>query len=926
MGKEVLLRLLGGLGCAALLLSAHAAAAQTTDSRLRPPVGDEARIEAELPALLALKEALDAGRHHEADTLIETLLPRYEREFGPAHAITLTVVNNLGLLRRAQGRLDEAEPLLLRALQERSRTMGASSQFALQSAHSLAALYQRQGRLDDAEQLALSTLAALEQEGKASDIWAISARNLLGELAFARNSPAEAVSFFTKAEELAVATFPDSPLVFEAQDGLSSAFSALGRLAEAQAVAERGLAGREQVLGRDHPATLLSINNLANIYVAQERFDRAEPLYVRSLARSTAQLGPHHPDTMASAENLASLRLRRDPNGGEALAPALQMVEALRARRNGLTATIFGEAQRRREWSRPDNSRRFALFIDAIVAATKAGTLSEADAYGDVFYALQEALTGSAQVAIARSAARRYASAADRALPALLDERDRLAERWRASGDQLVEFATSAGAGAAERLQQGRDDQAEVEARLSAIDDRLRREFPDYFQLIRPEPLQGPAAQQLLGPEDALLLVVPYDRGTHIFAFGDDEARFARSDQGTEQIAGLVARLRWEAGAQSNISEEQEREWTYARPSSGAMSFHRETAFELYEQIVRPVAQTLVGKRRLFIVTAGPLAALPFSLLVSEAPQGSDDDPAALRATRWLGNDMALVHVPSVRALSQLMNKGDRPSGGSFIGFGDPVLDGAGTDRRSRGAARLPTAEEIFTPAASPSAKMLADVAALRRLDRLPGTGRELATIGSIFGAQHTRLYTAEAATERAVYGARLREAAVIAFATHGLTPADAVPTGASTVHASEVFQLAEPGLVLTPPAEASEDDDGFLTASEVATLDLNADWVILSACNTATGDADSEGLSQLARAFFFAGARNLLASHWPVDDDVAARLTSRTLVLQRSGLTRAEAFRRAMGEIRNNPGNDAKASWAHPFFWAPFVLVGEGS
>jgi len=208
----------------------------------------------------------------------------------------------------------------------------------------------------------------------------------------------------------------------------------------------------------------------------------------------------------------------------------------------------------------------------------------------------------------------------------------------------------------------------------------------------------------------------------------------------------------------------------------------------------------------------------------------------------------------------------------------------------------------------------------------LPGTGRELATIGSIFGAERTRLFTGAAATERAVYGANLRDAAVIAFATHGLTPADSVSAGASRTYASEVFQLAEPGLVLTPPEQASEDDDGFLTASEVATLNLNADWVILSACNTATGDADSEGLSQLARSFFYAGARNLLASHWPVDDDVAVQLTTRALLLERSGRSRAEAFQQAMREIREDRANDAKGSWAHPFFWAPFVLIGEGS
>jgi CHAT domain-containing protein len=107
-----------------------------------------------------------------------------------------------------------------------------------------------------------------------------------------------------------------------------------------------------------------------------------------------------------------------------------------------------------------------------------------------------------------------------------------------------------------------------------------------------------------------------------------------------------------------------------------------------------------------------------------------------------------------------------------------------------------------------------------------------------------------------------------------------------------------------------------------VSTLRLNADWVILSACNTATGDAATAGLSQLARAFFYAGARNLLASHWPVDDEVAAKMTVRTLALEQAGTPRAEAFQQAAREIRNDP---AHAEWAHPFYWSPFVLIGDG-
>ena len=107
----------------------------------------------------------------------------------------------------------------------------------------------------------------------------------------------------------------------------------------------------------------------------------------------------------------------------------------------------------------------------------------------------------------------------------------------------------------------------------------------------------------------------------------------------------------------------------------------------------------------------------------------------------------------------------------------------------------------------------------------------------------------------------------------------------------------------------------------------LNADWVILSACNTATGDgAEAHGLGGLARAFFYAGARNLLASHWPVSDAVAPILTVRTIELERGGMARAEALQQAMREVRMDARHDtAESSWAHPFYWAPFVLIGDG-
>jgi CHAT domain-containing protein len=136
---------------------------------------------------------------------------------------------------------------------------------------------------------------------------------------------------------------------------------------------------------------------------------------------------------------------------------------------------------------------------------------------------------------------------------------------------------------------------------------------------------------------------------------------------------------------------------------------------------------------------------------------------------------------------------------------------------------------------------------------------------------------------------------------------------------------LAEPALVLTPPAQGSELDDGLLTAGEISQLKLDADWVVLSACNTAAPDGTpgAEGLSGLARAFFYAGARSLLVSHWAVSSEAAKALTTRMFDESAKGASKAEALRRSMLALM---ARTDKWYFAHPALWAPFVVVGEGN
>jgi CHAT domain-containing protein len=171
------------------------------------------------------------------------------------------------------------------------------------------------------------------------------------------------------------------------------------------------------------------------------------------------------------------------------------------------------------------------------------------------------------------------------------------------------------------------------------------------------------------------------------------------------------------------------------------------------------------------------------------------------------------------------------------------------------------------------------------------------------------------AATVTAVKQAKLDQYSIIYFATHGLVAGDLERFAKSK---------AEPALVLTIPDKPTDFDDGVLQASEIAQLKLNADWVVLSACNTAAAEnPGAEALSGLARAFFYAGARSLIVSNWEIGDESTARLMLNTFQASASNskLSHAEALRQAMLKMIDDAKTDDDA---HPRLWAPFVVVGE--
>ena len=294
--------------------------------------------------------------------------------------------------------------------------------------------------------------------------------------------------------------------------------------------------------------------------------------------------------------------------------------------------------------------------------------------------------------------------------------------------------------------------------------------------------------------------------------------------------------------------------------------------------------------------------------------------------------------MPSIASLKALREQAKVSHAAlAFIGFGNPLLTGRdGTDTRAFQKQACPVEFTKSQPLTNMGQALpdkleslfrggVGDVSALRRQPPLPETTDELCKIARALEVANSEVYLGSRATESQLKKLNaegsLSKARILHFATHGLVASE-------TARVSD--SLAEPALILTPPEAATELDDGLLTASEVTLLTLDADWVVLSACNTASGseEGSSETFSGLARAFFHAGARALLVSHWYVDSKAAVKITTGVFAeLKRaSAIGRGEALRRAM--IAAMSDNSRPKSWmpaAHPAVWAPFVLVGEG-
>jgi CHAT domain-containing protein/Tfp pilus assembly protein PilF len=870
------------------------------------------------------------GRLQLAEERFLEALALQEKRHGRDNLHLTSTLNNLGELRRLQERLPEAEQLARRALAIREKALGPDHPDVAASLNNLALVFSRQGRASEADGLLGRALAIQEKAfGPDHPNVAVALNNLADAATYlGRKNQAEQLLRGSLAirEKSLGSTHLD---VAVSLDNLVALLCDDARCTEAEPLARRSLTIREEALGKLHPLVASSLNNLAVVLDSIGRPQDAEPLLKRALDIRSSALGEVHPDVANSFNNLGAhyLDSKNWQQAYDAFARASEILI-------GRSTRESGEGQTTADLKIHGATNPFPGTIVAAYRLADASDSQKAIALRSrAFEAAQWIGDEQAARAIAGMSARLAAGNGD--LSVRVRQRQDLNAQALAIDRMLIAAMSRPSAMRNQETEQAIRAQAVAVANeIKQLDRLIAAQFSGYSALVTRSPISAEEVQKQLGPNEALLLFTTTSRFTFVWTVTRSDVRWHAAPIGAKQLAETVGILRcgldegaWTDKTQTPCAEKL---GLGRQPGSGEqLPFDLERAFALYQALFEPVAKDIEGKE-LILVPSGPLATLPFQVLLTEKPAPGAGRPD-LAKVPWLVKRFATTVLPSVsslKALRQIAQRSKAPK--PFLGVGNPLLNGdsqsASDAERARQARLLQSCGERpeartsqLTQRGRRSVIALsggtADVEQLRRQAPLPETALELCLVANSFTPVKGEVYLGNEATEAGLKSlsesGRLEQYRILHFATHGAL-------------SGQVRGSVEPGLILTPPATATQADDGYLSSSEISGLKLNADWVVLSACNTAGGDAsNSEAFSGLARAFFYAGARALLVSHWPVRSDAAVAITTGAIdaMMSHPDIGRAEGLRRSLSALIGRGGENA-----HPGVWAPFVLVGNGS
>ncbi len=778
---------------------------------------------------------------------------------------------NLGMLLYREKKLGEAADYVRRSAEVRYTTEPKLPD-TVSALGTAAQLNADAGRPEVAEDLALKAVELAEANLSESHPWRGYALASLGEIYRREGRYADALPLLRKGFDLLSANAgKDHVFTYKALLSLSQTLAATGRFDEALALEtpfrdsikssvgtvtlRTEIARAETETGR-FDAALSDIDSALNYtngktYSSQGTMERARALDVKSAllaSRGDAD------GALAAAQEAADIYDKRLPQATPQNAAAHVRLAALQGPA-GYPALV--DAAARLEASLFDTTslgegslQQAALYRDSFTRLAVSAHTHGDDALA--FHALQLASFDPAAEAAGRHALREKAGDTGAQLQALQRQATALrVQRDQAYTDGKSELSQSL----AGQLSAVRDQATQVEAALRAA-------LPAYDRLTRPDQTDLATVRQALGAHEAVVVVLP---GTYETVVATIDAHAFRLDRRPLSHADLRAQV---AAIRASLVPD----------AAGALpAFDTNAAAKLYAGLFTGAdGDRLAGVRRIDVMAQDEAGTVPFSLLLTKAVSPS----TPLSDAPWLVRRASVATLAGFTPAQATAQASDL----AFVGVGAPLLHGAPGPLADRG--------RVYRNG-------VVDLRAVDDLPALPHAADELHTLQAVLHGDDAHLFIGERAREPQLTALNGQSMHVLAFATHGLLSGD-------------LSGLTEPALVLTPPTAVTLQDDGLLSASDIMGMGLKADWVVLSACDTASGSNDSAaGYRGLAQAFLYGGAKTLLVSHWAVRDDIAPDLTVKT-VSDRGDA--AEALRHAELKVM--------AAHSHPALWAPFAVV----
>ena len=850
------------------------------------------------------------GAFEKALPLYQRALDIYEKALGPEHPETATGLNNLARLHQARGAYDQALPLYQRALQIREQVLGPENPATAISLSSLAVLYEDMGAYDQALPLQQRALGIYEK-----------------------------------------ALGPEHPDTALSLNNLAVLYKALGAYDQALPQYRRALKIREKVLGPDHSDTASSLNNLAILYQAMGAYDKALPLYQRTLKIIEKSLGPEHPHAVITVSNLGSLYLaRKDYPAAEAyfrrarstgglveldlargqsgkalkllqekpptwrdlptkqvqyytqrglalagegrlgeaaldLRQAVEGVEDLRRRAPGERAGFF-QAGIYGGYVRPFRGLVSVLGEMSLKQEALPPALREyGPGAGEAAFYFAESTKGRALLEAMAQGARQQTRTE---IPAELRQREESLLNQLAALSAQWEKALKGGE---EALAEVQDKKARLTAELKTLVLELQQHYPAYAALHYPQPL--PAADLPLKENEVLLEFALGDAESFVFVVRQGGVKhLVKIPQGREELETKV-----KAFMEPLVNQEPDR-------------FSLRQAQELYALLLAQALGGVQENDRVIIVPDGILGLLPFEALVLKQGTGLQDSV-------FVGDRYTLSYYQSAAIMALKRRLKEHRPGRPLFALGNPVFSaqdprwapgpspGQSPATGVRGA--QPTAFRALA-ASQDWGKTTRDGKTGEELvyPALPETEDEVLAIARLFAVEPRPpdVLLDLKANEASLRQSPLQDYRYLHFATHADLP-------------GRVQGIREPFLLLGQVGNEGQ-DNGFLTLSKVLGLKLNAEMVALSACLTGRGKVmEGEGVVNFSRAFQHAGAQSVLVSLWEVASLEAVEFMTRFYSHLKEGKPRSEALKLARRAI--------KAKYPQPFFWAVFILHGEG-